>query len=222
MEMRRPVGPRVEPIVSRHDAPIKRLNELRGMPVVDITSAHRIGTVLNVHLDPNAGSVESIDVSRHGEEAEHRVKVVDIRRIGKDAIVMLPAAANGHHRQEALDGFIDTATIIGLEVLNEEGDRLGFISDILLNADSLEVQAYELTTPFLERLFRGHRRIVPDRVLMCSRDVMVTRSTRPPVVITVKPEAHQRTSDWHTEPMRLPTTVSEDTEIDQTAAVRSA
>jgi uncharacterized protein YrrD len=224
MEMRRPTGPRVEPITSRRaEAPIKRLSQLRGMPVVDISSAHRIGTVVNVHIDPNAGSVESIDVGRNGDATEHRVKVVDIRRIGKDAVVMLPAAANGHHRQEALDGFIDTATITGLEVLDEEGDRVGFISDILLNADSLEVQSYELTTPFLERLFRGPRRIVPDRVLMCSRDVMLIRSSRPPVVITVKPEAQEQTTAWRGRPLRLATsTVSEDTEIDQTAAVRPA
>jgi len=207
----------------RGDAPIKRLRELRGMPVVDISSAHRIGNVLNVHLDPNAGSVESIDVGRSGEAAERRVKVVDVRRIGKDAVVMLPTATNGNHRQEALDGFIDTATIMGLEVIDEEGDRLGFFSDILINADSLDVHSYELTTPFLERLFRGFRRISPDRVLMCSRDVMVIRSAREPVVITVSPEAQQRTAAWNGRSLRLATsTVSEDTEIDQTAAVRTA
>jgi len=223
MEMRRSSGPRVEPFPSRRtEAPIKRLGQLRGMPVVDISSAHRIGNVLNVHLDPNTGSVESIDVGRSGEAAERRVKVVDIRRIGKDAVVMLPAATNGHHRQEALDGFIDTATITGLEVLDEEGDRVGFISDILLNADSLEVHAYELTTPFMERLFRGPRRIAPDRVLMCSRDVMLIRSARPSVVITVNPEARQHAPEWRGRPLRLATSVSEDTEIDQTAPVRTA
>jgi len=224
MEMRRPTGARVEPITSRRaEAPLKRLNQLRGMPVVDISSAHRIGNVLNVHLDPNAGSIESIDVGRSGEAAEHRLKVVDIRRIGKDAVVMLPVAADSHHRQDALDGFIDTATIMGLEVIDEEGDRLGFISDILINADTLEVHTYELTTPYLERLFRGPRRVPPDRVLMCSRDVMIIRSARQPVVITVSPESQQRTAAWQGRSLRLATaTVSEDTEIDQTAAVRTA
>jgi uncharacterized protein YrrD len=223
MEIRRSNGPRVEQIASRRgEAPIKRLSQLRGMPVVDISSAHRIGTVVNVHLDPNAGSVESMDVGRNGEATERRVKVVDLRRIGKDAVVMLPAATNGSHRPDALDGFIDTATITGLEAIDEEGDRLGFISDILINADSLEVHAYELTTPFLERLFRGPRRIAPDRVLMCSRDVMVIRSARPAVVISVTPDLQQRAGDLRTRPLRLAPSVAEDTEIDQTAAVRTA
>jgi len=78
----------------------------------------------------------------------------------------------------------------------------------------------------MERLFRGMRRIAPERVLMCSRDVMVARSNRQPVLISVNPDLQQqqqRTAVWSGRPLRLATSgVSEDTEIDQTAAVRPA
>jgi len=228
MEMRRSSQVHVEPRTPKWPQRLaKRISQLRGMPVIELSSAQRIGNVANVFLNPNNGSVASFDVIRIGDSLERHVKAVDIRRIGKDALVMLPAARwPTSSRPETTDACLDLSDITGLEVIAETGDRVGFISDVVVNPETLAIESYELQTPYWERLFRGQRRIQGDSVLICSHDVMLTRSAHSTTAISVDPElARQDGSDdeWHRRTARIPTlTPSDDTDHDDLTAVRSA
>jgi uncharacterized protein YrrD len=179
-------GQRRQPAVPwRAERPPKRLTELRGMPVVDLSSASRIGSVTNIFVDPNAGRVQAIEVGRAGDISERRINAVDIRRIGNDAVVMLAGTGNGVV-VESLKESLAVSTIVGLEVISESGDRVGHIADVCLNRETLEVEAYELETPAWERMFRGAARIEPDRVMLCSADVMIIGHPQS-VTVTVSP-----------------------------------
>jgi len=159
------------------------------MPVVDLSSAHRVGTISDVFFDPNTGNIRSFDVGHTGDLTERRVRADDVRRIGKDAIVMdARSGSDSHGLVDISDDILDISTIIGLEVIDEAGDGVGFIADALVNRETLGIDAYELRTRFLERLFKGPRRIQPDRILLCSREIMLVRREQAPVLVTVRPD----------------------------------
>jgi sporulation protein YlmC with PRC-barrel domain len=195
------------------------------MPVVELSSALRMGNVTNVLLNPNDGSVESFDVARVGETPARNVSAEDIRRIGKDALVMLPAARWPRPAQdEAPAASLDVSTITGLEVLADTGDRVGFIADVLVNPETLAIELYELESPYWERRFRGQRRIRSASVLICSHEIMLIRTGDAGGKLAVDPDFRQaRTDDeWYGRTARVPMSPApEDPDLDQPAA-RSA
>jgi sporulation protein YlmC with PRC-barrel domain len=166
------------------------------MPVVDLSSAHRVGNITDVFFDPNTGNIRSFDVGHAGDLSERRVRANDVRRIGKDAVVMDPiSGSESHGLVDISDEILDIATIIGLEVIDEAGDGVGFVADALVNRETLGIDAYELRTTFWQRLFKGPSRIAPERILLCSREIMLVRRAQTPVVISVRPDS-ESTVAW--------------------------
>ena len=78
--------------------------------------------------------------------------------------------------------WLDTSTTIGLEVMGDDGVRIGRLVDASFDQDSLEIDAYLLRDGFWSRLYEllgqfgqfGHpARIQPDKVHACSRELML-------------------------------------------------
>jgi len=152
---------------------VRRLSRMRGMPVVDLSTAHRIGHVVDIYLDPNEGRLAALEV---GPTRAFHQKLLDgrfVRRIGLQAIMTIAPAGQEEFDLPSDDRIVDMDTMLGLEVLAEDGDRVGFISDVCMNPDTLSVDAYELRTPLLERIFRGQRLVLPDAMMLCTGDLMI-------------------------------------------------
>jgi uncharacterized protein YrrD len=156
---------------------IRRLSQLPGMPVIDLSHAHRMGHVRNVFVDPDEAVLTGISVGPSGEFPQARVPWSQIHRIGQHAIMIRASendgAASAHHEREDP---LDMQILNGLEVLDDDGDRVGYISDIYVNPDTLAVRGYELRTSLWERWMRGWRVVPPDGILACSRDAMIVPS----------------------------------------------
>ena len=154
-----------------------RLKELRGLAVIDPTAARKIGTVVDYQVDPVAGRLAALDIAHvEGGESE-RVLAQRIRRVGTSAVILTArgGAAPGA-AIEILDRWLDTSTTIGLEVMGDDGNRIGHLVDATFNQETLEIEAYLLRSSATERLIGRRGRIQPDKVHACSRELMVVIS----------------------------------------------
>ena len=95
--------------------------------------------------------------------------------------------------------------MLGMEVLDMDGDRTGFVNDVYLNRDTLTVEAFELDTPWHEHRFRGPRLIMPSQVHSCGQDLMIvvprgSRVARP----VAAPEMRNLQVGWEERTLRVP------------------
>jgi len=157
----------------RVEMPVVRLTRLRGMPAVDLTTAHRIGWINDVFIDPKSGSIQALELRTIADGDIKRVSALDVRRIGHDAVIMLPNADGAPRRAGDTAGLVNVSALVGLEVMSDAGNRIGYLSDAYISPETLEVDAYELDTPTWKQWFQGPRTIVPETVLLCSPDVMI-------------------------------------------------
>jgi sporulation protein YlmC with PRC-barrel domain len=77
------------------------------------------------------------------------------------------------------DRWLDAGSLVNLEVLGDDGNRIGRLTDGRFDQDTLEIEAYLLHANLWERLFGRHRgRIQPNQVASCSRELMIVNSGR--------------------------------------------
>jgi len=173
-----------------------RLKMLRGLPVIDPTAARRIGTVTDYQVDPGAGRLAALDVSPIGGSDNERILAERIRRVGNHAVILTAKGGSLPNAPAEVDErWLDASTLGGLEVMGDDGTRVGHVLDATFDQDSLAVDAYLLQGGnFFEKLIGRGGRIEPDRVHSCSRDLMlVTSGTVEATVESVEEETKPMT-----------------------------
>ena len=155
-----------------------RLKELRGLPVIDPTAARKVGTVTDYQVDPAAGRLAALDIDPVDQSDGERIMGHRIRRVGRHAVI-LTGRSGSSALALALDNnerWLDTEALEGLEVLGDDGNRIGHLVDATFDPDSLQVEAYVLRSTFWERVMGRRGRVQPDKVHSCSRELMIVTS----------------------------------------------
>lgn len=157
-----------------------RLKELRGLTVIDPTAARKIGTVAEIQVDPASGRLAAIDLSGSDTRDPERILASRIRRVGRNAVILTArGGATAGTRPDINERWLDTSTLVGLEVMGDDGNRVGHLVDATFNQDTFEVESYLLRARgLLSRFLRDRARIVPTSVLSCSRDLMMVSTGR--------------------------------------------
>jgi uncharacterized protein YrrD len=156
-----------------------RLKELRGLPVIDPTAARKVGTVADYQVDPAAGRIAALDINCVESGAGERILAQRIRRVGSNAVILTARGGSlAGGEVEINERWLDTSTALGLEVMGDDGNRIGHVVDATFDQDTLEIQAYLLRAGFLERLFGRRDRIQPAKVHSCSRELMMVSTGR--------------------------------------------
>jgi sporulation protein YlmC with PRC-barrel domain len=179
-----------------------RLKQIRGLPVIDPTAARKIGSVMDYQLDPTSGRIAALDITPvTGGEGE-RILAPRIRRVGSSAVILTSRGGSMPSGQlEIVDRWLDTSTTVGLEVMGDDGNRIGHLVDATFNQESLEIEAYLLRAGVMERLFGRRGRIQPSKVHSCSRELMM--------VVTGHVKAAELVPEQPTTSMDLPLTLKE-------------
>jgi uncharacterized protein YrrD len=216
----------------QHEAPLRfnrptqmvvRLRRLRRLPVIEL-SARRLGNVDEIYIDPVGGRLAMIDVHAGGGSPAIRIPGTRIRRVGAHAVMLagrddmiVPVLPEDEEQ------WIESENMIGMEVLDVDGDRTGFVNDVYLNRDTLAVEAFELETPWHEQRFRGPRLIMPNQVHSCGQDLMIVlpRGSRVALPATA-PAMRSLRVGWEERTLRVPMGQHGAMADDEAPAARSA
>jgi uncharacterized protein YrrD len=161
-----------------------RLKTIRGLPVVDPTAARKVGSVVDYLIDPASRRLAALEVAAPdgGDAAPERITIPSqqVRRIGRHAVVLTgPPDSSGQASADDAARWLDAASLSNLEVLGDDGNRIGRLTDASFDQDTLEIEAYLLHANLWERLFGRRRgRIQPNQVASCSRELMIVNSGR--------------------------------------------
>ena len=158
-----------------------RLKELRGLPVIDPTAARKVGTVTDYQVDPASGRLAALDIDPlENSEAAERILGHRIRRVGRHAVILTGRAGNSPNVPVELnDHWLDASTLVALEVMGDDGNRIGRLADATFNQESLEIDNYLLrSTSFWQGVSGRRGRIQPAKVHSCSRELMMVTTGR--------------------------------------------
>lgn len=156
-----------------------RLKELRGLPVIDPTAARKIGTVAEIQVDPASGRLAAIDLSGSDTRDPERILAARIRRVGRNAVILTArGGATPGTPPDINERWLDTSTLVGLEVMGDDGNRVGHLVDATFNQDTFEVDSYLLRAGGLARFLGERARIAPSKVQSCSRELMMVSTGR--------------------------------------------
>ena len=156
-----------------------RLKELRGLPVIDPTAARKIGTVTDYQVDPASGRLAALDVTGITTGEPERILAPRIRRVGHSAVILTARGGSAASAGvDVEDHWLDSSSLVGLEVMGDDGNRVGRLVDASFEQDSLDIEAYLLRGGFWEQLLSRGGRIAPAKVHACSRELMIINTGR--------------------------------------------
>jgi sporulation protein YlmC with PRC-barrel domain len=156
-----------------------RLKELRGLPVIDPTAARKVGTVTDYQIDPASGHLAALDISGVENGEDERILAPRIRRVGRSAVILTArGGATASAPVEVNEHWLDTSTLSGLDVMGDDGNRVGRLVDAAFNQDTLEIEAYLLRSGGWLRILGRGDRIQPGKVHACSRELMLVATGR--------------------------------------------
>jgi sporulation protein YlmC with PRC-barrel domain len=156
-----------------------RLKELRGLPVIDPTAARKIGVVTDYQVDPASGRLAALDVDGVNNRGPERILAQRIRRVGGSAVILTARGGGMPGTAPEIDeAWLDSSTLVGLDVMGDDGNRIGRLVDGTFDQDSLDIGAYLLHATAFERLFGRRGRIAPAKVHSCSRELMMVSTGR--------------------------------------------
>jgi uncharacterized protein YrrD len=151
-----------------------RLTQLRGLRVISLSEALKMGKVDDALLDPTARWVAALRVRSGGSASnEHIVLREAVKRVGQHAVILGSPVSMGEDRPPELDRLIDLKTFIGLEVVTDEGMLLGRIHDAEIDPQTLNILDYELHRNFWDHYLQTGLRISAQHTLSGSKDVLI-------------------------------------------------
>jgi uncharacterized protein YrrD len=132
-----------------------KATQLRGMPVVSISGAEKLGEVQDLVLNPDAQHVVAVRIKLSLEGVVKTVSALEVR-VGHDAITIKdPRSATAEELTE-VDGAFDLSRLLGTRVMSYRGNLLGNIEDVEIDTD-LIITGYELGKWTLSDFFGGRR-----------------------------------------------------------------
>ncbi len=152
-----------------------RITQLRGLRVISLAEALKMGKVEDVLLDPTGRWIAALRLRGGGTlGGKHLVLREAVKRVGQHAIILgAPADMRDGEQDLELDRLIDLKTFIGLEVVTDEGTLLGRIHDAEIDLETLNIIEYELVRNFWDAYLQTGLRVAAQDTLSGSKDVLI-------------------------------------------------
>lgn len=154
------------------------VTELPGLRVLSVLSALRMGTVESALIDPSCRFVAALRVREYGPGGRRLIPCEMVKRVGRHAVIIARDIA-GDEQVEQAERLIPLRELIGLEVVSDRGDLLGFVRDIEMDRDTLSLERVEIARTRAERALRLRPplRVDAQLVICGSRDAMLLPET---------------------------------------------
>jgi uncharacterized protein YrrD len=142
--------------------------------VITFDTGRRLAHVEDLLVDPERNQILALLIDRGAVfVAPKAIPFGHIKSIGENAIVVPQRNVVYDARKDPdLRRTFDHRTIKGMRVYSEKGDRLGVISDMIIDDHTGEIYYYEVSGGAIGDAMRGKRTIVPGEVLNMGRLVL--------------------------------------------------
>ncbi len=168
---------------------MKRLQQLKGMPVLSLREGEVLGRVREAIVDTAAGRVVALTLDRRTPAGEPQVvATANIRSVGQEAITVedrssvVPISRIPRFKELAQKG----RPLRGRPVMTEQGFRIGRVADATVDEADFRLAG------FLLQAFWGRGQVIPmERVRTIGSDAVVVWevSEAPPAPVPPAPEA---------------------------------
>jgi sporulation protein YlmC with PRC-barrel domain len=152
------------------------ITDLRHLRIISLVSALRMGLVEDTLLDPACSYVAALRVRTVARGPRCLVLRHAVRHVGRRAVIlngseMLPDEQVLEHA----DRMIGLRTLIGLEVVSDEGNLLGWVRNATIDPATLAIESYEVARSPLARALglRPSRVMAAGEALSASKDVLI-------------------------------------------------
>lgn len=151
---------------------------LVGREVIAIESGRKLGQIDRILIDPDAKKIDWIVVRPAGKSMLEEpgpmkaIPVDQIRALGEDVVtvpsdeVLQPLSAPANH-------LVAFAAIKNEAVMTEGGKKLGELSDITFDDQTLDLESMEIS----QGLLSGKSSIAATEIISLGEDVIVVRDT---------------------------------------------
>jgi uncharacterized protein YrrD len=148
-----------------------KATQMRGMPVVSIAGANKMGEVQDLVLTPDAQHVVAVRVKLIPEGIVKTVSAAEMR-VGRDAVTTTDPRSITEEGLTEVEGTVDLSTLLGARALSHGGNLLGHVEDVELDTD-LNITAYELGKGALSDLFGGRRSLPAGDGIHYVKDILM-------------------------------------------------
>lgn len=154
-----------------------KASRMRGMAVVSIEDAEKIGSVQDLILNPDEQRVVAIRVkSAEGREASI-IPVDEIEAIGRDAITIRDTRGMATEIPMEI-GTVYLSRLLGTKVLTRSGELLGTVAEVEMDGYDFGITGYELSTGVVSNVFGNRKRLPATDPVHFGKDILMVRDSQ--------------------------------------------
>ncbi len=131
--------------------------ELVGLPVISQDRGEELGRVQDLLYDEQTGNLKGLLLADGGWLRQPRV--VDFASVAGRGPKSFTVNDAGDVSHELPSGARRWQEIKGLRLLNQEGQEMGLVEDLVVDLPSGQVQALEISTGLVNDLLEGRREV---------------------------------------------------------------
>jgi uncharacterized protein YrrD len=142
-----------------------KASDLRGMPLVSMKEARKLGKVQDVIVDTTEQRIVALQAKIGSEEEPGYITVDKIHAVGKDAITLEDggSAREGRgpagHEGERGKGTFPLKELQGDKVISYDGTLVGTVSDLEFDPTDFRVTEYEVGSGPLAGITKSYKRL---------------------------------------------------------------
>lgn len=139
-----------------------KYSDLKGKPVVDVTTADKLGSVSDLYINLQQQQVVAFQVNLPGLFSGDRVVLwKDLQSVGQNAVTV-PNANVLHDGKNVpeVQNLSPTRDILGDKIMTESGSDIGTASDFEFDPETGAITSYVLQGGFLENL-QHREQVIP-------------------------------------------------------------
>lgn len=163
-----------------------KLSQLKGMPVVSVQGADKLGTVDEVLFERQAEQITALRVNMTGLFAGHRfIAWKNVKSVGDSAVTVADSSALQQEDELPAKGQNPSLrSVVGTKVITENGSEAGSVTDVDLDSASGSVTGYVLSTSLLDKI-QNKQHLIPvswvltigDNLIVVSDQTLNSQST---------------------------------------------
>lgn len=136
-----------------------KASSLKGIAVIDLSTAEKVGNVSEIILDPNSRRALGLEIKGERFGSPQVILVDKVHSFGKDAVTIENTSGfNERANMDALRGMPDLGQFTATRLVTDTGTLLGTVKDVMLSDDGKQILEYEYTSGGIGRLFgRGNK-----------------------------------------------------------------